>query len=852
MNVWGVYQRLAKLEERLARLEARLGVESAKESSPPASLSPVPGGEGQGEGRSEISNLESQISNAPFSPALSPAYRGEGVKPPPPPVPTITRPVVPVHAPGTFEAHVGLKWAGWAGAIIVVIGAALGIKYAYDNNWFGALPPAARLALMSIGGFALIAAGEVVYRRVSAVAAVGPFGAGVATLFVVSYAGYRYFALYEREAAFVLMGLVTLVGAAVAMRGNLVSIAVLAIVGGNVAPLVLHSDVPRLAPLLTYLLMLQAVALVLAAWGHSTKWWTLRGVALATISLWLAVPILAADQLTRGERTTVLTFSLVYAALFHAELVFSSLRGPRVTTSRVPEFAVPVPLGERDGEADLRGLGVTFSLLVTAAVTIALLSLQRDQPPLERGAWTLGLAGCCLALGLMLPKLVQERDPMAPPGAAFGLAIGYRIQAAALLVVAIPVTLSGVWVTVAWAVLAVAFALAGASLNLGVSRVAAVLVWVLAVFHLLIWTLDGALGFGGRVVGTGTHPLTPWADWLGVPIPAYFVMAALIAVVGHAVAALVREDWSPASAAREAPVSPEPVPAGPTVNGATHNLNYETPATRAGPSMAAAPFQSLASLADILAVVAFAVATFAALPPVGTTFALLCYGWALIGAGQTLRAAELHPAGVLLLLIAACKWLAGDTLNSHADYRPLYNPLVAVGTALFLSGLALLRVPLRIGSAAKALGAQRTARAIAGFGSMLVLLWLVTMEIDRYFGVRAYVTAGPDTAELMRTKQVVISVVWSVYAVGCVALGFAIRVAGLRYFGLALFGLTVAKVMLIDLGKVQTGYRILSFLGLGLLLLGTSVLYGKLSPILLREEPPRPADESADPQRVSL
>jgi uncharacterized membrane protein len=101
----------------------------------------------------------------------------------------------------------------------------------------------------------------------------------------------------------------------------------------------------------------------------------------------------------------------------------------------------------------------------------------------------------------------------------------------------------------------------------------------------------------------------------------------------------------------------------------------------------------------------------------------------------------------------------------------------------------------------------------------------------------------------MRTKQVAISIVWSVYAVACVALGFAVRVAGLRYFGLALFGLTVAKVMLVDLSRVQTGYRIVSFLGLGLLLLGTSVLYGKLSPILLRDEPP---DESGDSQRVTL
>jgi uncharacterized membrane protein len=55
----------------------------------------------------------------------------------------------------------------------------------------------------------------------------------------------------------------------------------------------------------------------------------------------------------------------------------------------------------------------------------------------------------------------------------------------------------------------------------------------------------------------------------------------------------------------------------------------------------------------------------------------------------------------------------------------------------------------------------------------------------------------------------------------------------MRWFGLTLFGITLGKILLVDLGQVSTGYRILSFIGVGGLLLGTSVLYGKLSPRLL-------------------
>ena len=61
------------------------------------------------------------------------------------------------------------------------------------------------------------------------------------------------------------------------------------------------------------------------------------------------------------------------------------------------------------------------------------------------------------------------------------------------------------------------------------------------------------------------------------------------------------------------------------------------------------------------------------------------------------------------------------------------------------------------------------------------------------------------------------------------------RKADAVYLGLGLFAVTLLKVVLVDMGQVQTGYRVLSFLGLGLLMMGTSVLYGKLSPMLLRD-----------------
>ena len=105
----------------------------------------------------------------------------------------------PARLEGTIEQTIGLKWAGWVGAVVLVIGAGLGIKFAYDQGWFGGMPPVVRLSIMCVAGFALLAAGEWVYRKVNVLSAVGLFGAGVAVLFLVSYSGHAYYGLYEPQ-----------------------------------------------------------------------------------------------------------------------------------------------------------------------------------------------------------------------------------------------------------------------------------------------------------------------------------------------------------------------------------------------------------------------------------------------------------------------------------------------------------------------------------------------------------------------------------------------------------------------------------------------------------------------------
>jgi uncharacterized membrane protein len=188
---------------------------------------------------------------------------------------------------------------------------------------------------------------------------------------------------------------------------------------------------------------------------------------------------------------------------------------------------------------------------------------------------------------------------------------------------------------------------------------------------------------------------------------------------------------------------------------------------------------------------------------------------------------------VAMPAVIAIKFLTLDTLVFRLGQGLAIHPAVLFNlqtlAALFVTGALLLSWQM---SRRKMDDVHQAPASIFAVGVVLVLLWAGSLEIDR---AAVWLTrTGALAARESVVRQVGLSIFWSLYAVGCVALGFRARVAALRYFGLGLFAVTLLKVVLVDLAQVATGYRVLSFMGLGLLLLGTSVLYGKLTPKLLK------------------
>ncbi len=182
------------------------------------------------------------------------------------------------------------------------------------------------------------------------------------------------------------------------------------------------------------------------------------------------------------------------------------------------------------------------------------------------------------------------------------------------------------------------------------------------------------------------------------------------------------------------------------------------------------------------------------------------------------------PAVAAILL---ARVLGADDLRAHMAAtslvsRPLVSRVVACVALLATGGWL-----ARSGATAWARPVGRVMSGAAG----VCLLFALSVNWTRHQGValEAARTGGRPIAvgEIRWRTQVGLSVLWTLYAAVALAWGFLRGSAAARYGALALFGLAVVKVFLVDLSAVRTAYRIVSFLILGVVLLLVSLLYQK-------------------------
>jgi uncharacterized membrane protein len=89
-----------------------------------------------------------------------------------------------------------------------------------------------------------------------------------------------------------------------------------------------------------------------------------------------------------------------------------------------------------------------------------------------------------------------------------------------------------------------------------------------------------------------------------------------------------------------------------------------------------------------------------------------------------------------------------------------------------------------------------------------------------------------EIIRLRNLQQLALSGVWLLYSVTLMVAGIWRRVQGLRIMAIILFGITIFKIFIYDLSFLETLYRIFSFVGLGVILLGVSYLYQRYKAII--------------------
>lgn len=272
-----------------------------------------------------------------------------------------------------------------------------------------------------------------------------------------------------------------------------------------------------------------------------------------------------------------------------------------------------------------------------------------------------------------------------------------------------------------------------------------------------------------------------------------------------------------------------------------------------------------------LTMLAIAMAFVATVFPLQADAAWIAVGWAAQGLalwwfGLRISSLPLRGLALALFVLAAGRLLLVDTREAHPEpFVPLFNtfgaPALAIASSLIAAALLARRFPR--------LASQRDAALVPALGlAGIATLWLVlSVETYDYFQVQARYAPEltriaqenalddlPGQAKqleavqeihLRQSAQTALSILWAAFAAALLAIGLRFDMSALRWAALALFGLTLGKVIFVDMERLPGFYRVLAFLMLSIMMAAGAWGYQKVKRSLAGTLGPR-ADKETD------
>ena len=210
-----------------------------------------------------------------------------------------------------------------------------------------------------------------------------------------------------------------------------------------------------------------------------------------------------------------------------------------------------------------------------------------------------------------------------------------------------------------------------------------------------------------------------------------------------------------------------------------------------------------------------------------TTIAWAAQGIILIWLSLKLRMPLLRIAGYIVFAVMSIRLLFFDTSLSLRDFTPVINErflAFAFGiAAMYLAGYLLWRERDSLWSREKtAWSVYPIFFAVANFFTLLLL----STEVWDFFSERLYTTTDWSTRDNIRSaRNLSLTALWAGYAVILLVVGINRRWRLVRLAALGLLVIPIVKVFVYDVFALEQVYRIIAFIGLGILLLLSAYLY---------------------------
>lgn len=194
---------------------------------------------------------------------------------------------------------------------------------------------------------------------------------------------------------------------------------------------------------------------------------------------------------------------------------------------------------------------------------------------------------------------------------------------------------------------------------------------------------------------------------------------------------------------------------------------------------------------------------------------------AVMSAAWWRRSSGLLAYAIIILVACVLGWTWQYPVEDYDRFQssPFLHPGFLVGVALVALALVASGVLART-----EWGVAPAVRGLLAFQAAIASVLLLTASS---FEVARSATLLVPTDKTVQAAAV--SVWWGIFAVAGLAIGFARGWATVRHVALGLLGLGMGKAVLVDLAEVRVEWRIVSFLALGLLMLGVAIAYARVT-----------------------